>query len=79
MKEISEQEVLERLRARKPYGTLLKNLAAEFDVSVAFMSAVLLGQKRIPDRMLRAIGVERKVAYYLVKDSPSKTRKDGGM
>jgi hypothetical protein len=75
MKEISKQEVLERLRARKPYGTLLKDLAAEFDVSVAFMSAVLRGQKRIPDSMLGTIGVERRVAYYLVKETPLKTRK----
>ena len=64
MKEISEQEVLERLRARKSYGTLIKDLAAEFDVSVSFMSAVLLGQKRPSQKMLKAIGVERRFAYY---------------
>lgn len=69
MKEISEQEVLERLRARKPYGTLLKDLAAEFDVSVAFMSAVLLGKKRPTHRMLKTIGVEKQAVYRLVKDS----------
>lgn len=69
MREISEQDALERLRARISYGMRIKTLATKFGVSQAFMSMVLAGKKRMTEPMLRSIGVERKVTYLLKESS----------
>lgn len=68
MKEISEQAARDLLRARISYGVRITAIAEEFGVSVSFMSAVLNGKKRMTDKMLKSIGVERRVIYLLLKN-----------
>ena len=68
MNEITEQDVLSLLRAKVPYGTRIRDLADHFNVSTAFMSAVLLGRKRMTKPMLAAVGVQRKVVYLRCAD-----------
>lgn len=75
MKEISEQEALELLRAQISYGKRITGLAKELGVSQAFMSAVLLGQKRMTDDMLKLIGVERRTTYVLVRETQNPVKR----
>ena len=63
MKEITEKEALERLRAKKTYGVRISDMASEFGVSAAFMSAVLTGSKGMTEPMLLSVGVTRRVIY----------------
>jgi hypothetical protein len=65
--EITEEEALDRLRSRLGYRYSQKDMAEEFGVSAAFMSAVITGKSNIPDYMLSAIGVERKVVYRVIE------------
>lgn len=65
--EIAESDALALLRARVTYRFNISNLADEFDVSVSFMSAVLQGKKRMTEPMLKAVGVERRTIYRMVK------------
>lgn len=75
MKEISEQEALELLRSQISYGRRITGLAKELGVSQAFMSAVLLGQKRMTDDMLKFIGVERRTTYVLVRETQNPVKR----
>jgi len=75
MKEISEQEALELLRAQISYGRRITGLAKELGVSQAFMSAVLAGQKRMTDPMLKLIGVERRVTYFLARETENPVKR----
>ncbi len=75
MKEISEQEALELLRAQISYSRRITGLAKELGVSQAFMSAVLLGQKRMTDDMLKLIGVERRTTYVLVRETQNPVKR----
>lgn len=61
--QITEKQVLDRLRAKINYQTKIKDLAAEFEVSPAFMSMVLAGKKPITGPMLAAVGVRRIEVY----------------
>ena len=63
MKEITKEEALNRLRAMKTYGVKLSDLAARFEVSSSFVSAVLSGQKAMNEQMLEAVGVTRRTIY----------------
>lgn len=63
MPEITEEQALERLRAKKGYGVKLADLAEEFGVSVPFMSNVLTGRRGMTEPMLKAIGVTRRKIY----------------
>lgn len=63
-REITERDALERLRSRIRYEFKATDMAAEFGVSDAFMSAVLAGKKRPTDTMLRSVGIFRRVAYF---------------
>lgn len=67
MQEISEDQVLNRLRAKVSYGKKIKDLADDFGVSAAFMSMVLAGKRPITEPMLKAIGVRRHTVYEAVE------------
>jgi len=60
---ITEDQALERLKARISYDFKMKDLAAEFDVSAAFMSMVLGGKKPMTKAMLDAISVRKTTIY----------------
>jgi transcriptional regulator with XRE-family HTH domain len=60
---ITEEQALNRLRAKIGYSKKIKDLAADFGVSPPFMSAVLAGDKRMTDRMLKSIAVRRRVTF----------------
>jgi hypothetical protein len=61
--EITEEQALNRLRARIAYGRRIKDLADQFQVSIQFMSAVLSGKKKMTEPMLKSIGVRRSIVY----------------
>ena len=63
MTEITKEQALSRLRAKKSYGVTIADLAKEFGVSTSFMSAVLSGQKAMTKPMLAAVGVTRRTVY----------------
>lgn len=63
MQEITQEQALNRLRAKVGYDKKVKDLAADFSVSAAFMSDVLSGKKGMTEPMLQAIGVTRRVTY----------------
>ena len=63
MPEITQEEALDLLRAKKTYGVRLKDIAGEFGVSTAFVSAVLAGEKAMTDAMLASVGVSRRTIY----------------
>ena len=65
---VSPEEALCRLRALKPYGVKLSDLAARFEVSPAYVSAVLKGKKKPNEAMARAVGLRRTEAYEVVPD-----------
>ena len=64
VREITEDEALERLRSKISYNCKIKDLAAEFGVTPAFMSMVLSGKRPITGAMLEAIGMGRRVIYF---------------
>ena len=61
--QISEEQVLNRLRAKIGYDTKVKDLADQFEVSAAFMSMVLSGKRPATEPMLDAIGVRKTVIF----------------
>lgn len=63
-KRLSEAEVLDRLRSLVGYGRTQASLAAELNVSAAFVSSVLKGDKRAPEPFLALAGIERRVEFY---------------
>ena len=63
MQEITEEQALERLRAKKIYGGTLADLGAEFCVSAQFVCQVLAGSKPMTKAMLASIGVTRRTIY----------------
>ena len=63
MQQITEEQALERLRAKKTYGVTLADLSAEFGVSAQFVGQVLAGSKPMTDAMLDSIGVTRRTIY----------------
>ncbi len=65
---ITEEEALHELRSLIDYETNITKLAKHFAVSVAFMSMVLKGRKKITNPMLSEIGVQRCVEYYRIVD-----------
>lgn len=67
MREITQEEALERLRAKVSYDCKIKDLAAQFGVSAAFMSCVLSGKKVMTEPMLESVGVRRRTTYFEVQ------------
>lgn len=64
MAQITEEQALNRLRAKIRYGHKIKHLAESFGVSAAFMSTVLAGKKSMTGPMLAKIGVRRAVVFF---------------
>ena len=62
---ISKDDALAMLKSKISYAFKIKDMAAMFNVSCAFMSAVLSGKKQMTEPMLDHIGVERTVTYWL--------------
>lgn len=60
---LSEEEVLERLRALVTYNRKQADIAKQCGVSRAFLSAVLKGKKKPSQAILSLINVERVTAY----------------
>lgn len=63
MPEITEEQALDRLRAKKSYGVTLADLGDEFGVSKQFIGQVLAGTKPMTDPMLKAVGVARRTIF----------------
>lgn len=63
MPEITEEQTLNRLRAKKSYGVTLADMAGDFGVTPQFVSMVLAGKKPMTDAMLAAVGVRRRVVF----------------
>ncbi|MEM0990862.1 MAG: hypothetical protein AAGK00_18495 [Pseudomonadota bacterium] len=68
---LTREQVLELLRAKVSYGTKIKDLAAEFEVSAAFMSSVLAGKKTPNGQMLASIGVRRIEVFEMIDQEGS--------
>lgn len=63
MHEITQEQALNRFRAKKTYGVTLKDIAGEFGVSTAFVSAVMSGEKPMTEPMLKAVGVTKRTVF----------------
>ena len=61
--QITEDQALKRLRAKKTWGVTLADLGEEFGVSAQFISQVMSGKKPMTEPMLKAIGVTRRTVY----------------
>jgi predicted transcriptional regulator len=61
---ITEDAALDLLKGWIAYDFTQAELAQEFGVTPAFMSAVLKGKKRMTAPMLAFVGVRREVCYF---------------
>lgn len=68
MKEITEEQALNRLRAKVSYNVKIKDVAKEFGVSPAFMCSVMAGKDPMTENMQQEIGVERRIAYFATEE-----------
>lgn len=62
---LTEQEVRERLRAAIADAGGQRAFASAHDFTVAYVNDVVHGRRALADRILAAIGVERKVIYQV--------------
>lgn len=59
----SEAEIVEQLRARISFVFKQKDLAAELSISQAYVSAILIGNRPLPARILKKLGYDAKPHY----------------
>ena len=64
MNEITEEQALNRLRAKVGYRHGIGAVAKEFKISQPFMSRVLAGKDPMTEPMLKDIGVQRMTKFY---------------
>lgn len=68
---MTEQEVIERLRAAIEQAGSQQAFADAFGFTAGYVSDVLRGKRDLADRILAAIGVERVVTYQLANGAAS--------
>lgn len=67
---VTREYALDLLRSRIGFDTKQTDLAEEFKVSPAFMSAVLNGQKKMTKEMMASVGVCEVLWFSGIKMEP---------
>lgn len=68
---MTEKKALEKLRGLIRWGYSQTNMAMDAGVSTAYVNAVLMGHKTPSNKLLKLIGVEKKVTRKVVIQTDS--------